>query len=220
MTTNLRVKICGITQATQAIAITQSGADALGFICVQQSPRYITPDKIRSIVDELPEEVAKIGVFMNADLDGLKTFVTATGLTAIQLHGGEEQDYCKELRDLLPEIEIIKAFRIKHVDDLEWAETFAEDVDWLLLDAYHPDMGGGTGKTLDWAGLDRFRPSKPWFLAGGLNPGNIQAALALTKPNGIDLSSGIETSPGNKDLSAVEALFKQLRATAQQTPLL
>jgi phosphoribosylanthranilate isomerase len=213
MPPTLRVKICGITQVTQAMAIAQAGADALGFICVQQSPRYVTPEQIRSIVDELPETIAKIGVFMNADLDSLKTFVTATGLTAIQLHGGEEQDYCKELRDLLPEIEIIKAFRVRRLDDLEWAETFAEEVDWFLLDAYHPDLGGGTGKTLDWASLDRFRPSKPWFLAGGLNPGNIQAALALTNPNGIDLSSGVETSPGNKDLEAVVKLFEQLNAT-------
>jgi phosphoribosylanthranilate isomerase len=212
MTPNLRVKICGITQETQAIAIAQAGAEALGFICVQQSPRYVTPEKIRSIVNELPEAIAKIGVFMNADLDSLKNFVTATGLTAIQLHGGEEQDYCKELRDLLPEIEIIKAFRIRRLDDLEWAETFAEDVDWFLLDAYHPDMGGGTGKTLDWAGLDRFRPSKPWFLAGGLNPGNIREALVLTKPDGIDLSSGVEISPGDKDLGAVGELFGQLSA--------
>jgi phosphoribosylanthranilate isomerase len=210
MPSNLRIKICGITQIDQAIAITQAGASALGFISVHQSPRYVTPEKIRSIVNELPESVAKIGVFMNADLDSLKNFVTATGLTAIQLHGGEEQDYCKELRDLLPEIEIIKAFRIRRLDDLEWAETFAEAVDWFLLDAYHPDMGGGTGKTLDWAGLDRFRPSKPWFLAGGLNPGNIREALALTKPDGIDLSSGVETSPGNKDLGAVGELFRQL----------
>jgi phosphoribosylanthranilate isomerase len=210
MTPNLRVKICGITQIDQAIAIAQTGANALGFICVQQSPRYVTPEKIRSIVDELPEAIAKIGVFMNADLDGLKEFVTATGLTAIQLHGGEEQDYCKELRDLLPEIEIIKAFRIRRLDDLEWAETFAEEVDWFLLDAYHPDLGGGTGKTLDWAGLDRFRPSKPWFLAGGLNPSNICEALSLTNPNGIDLSSGIEKRPGDKDLDAVTALFEQL----------
>jgi phosphoribosylanthranilate isomerase len=212
MTPNLRVKICGITQIDQAIAIAQAGANALGFICVQQSPRYVTPEKIRSIVDELPEAIGKIGVFMNADLDGLKDFVTATGLTAIQLHGGEEQDYCKELRDLLPEIEIIKAFRIRRLDDLEWAETFAENVDWFLLDAYHPDMGGGTGKTLDWAELDRFRPSKPWFLAGGLNPGNIREALMLTKPDGIDLSSGVEISPGNKDLGAVVKLFGQLGA--------
>jgi phosphoribosylanthranilate isomerase len=210
MTSKLRVKICGITQETQAIAITQAGADALGFICVQQSPRYVTPEKIRSIVDELPEAIAKIGVFMNADLDGLKHFVTATGLTAIQLHGGEELDYCQELRDLLPEIEIIKAFRIRRLDDLEWAETFAEAVDWFLLDAYHPDMGGGTGKTLDWTGLDRFRPSKPWFLAGGLNPSNIREALALTNPSGIDLSSGVEKRPGDKDLDAVTALFEQL----------
>lgn len=210
MNANLRIKICGLTQVDQALAIAQAGADALGFICVQQSPRYVTPEQIRSIAAALPESIAKIGVFMNADLDALKDFVTATGLTAIQLHGGEEQDYCKELRQILPEIEIIKAFRIRRLDDLEWAETFAADVDWFLLDAYHPEMGGGTGKTLDWAGLDRFRPSKPWFLAGGLNPGNVAEALALTRPDGIDLSSGVENRPGDKNLAAVRALFEQL----------
>jgi phosphoribosylanthranilate isomerase len=215
MRSNLRVKICGITQVEQGLAIANQGAKALGFICVQQSPRYVTPERLRSITEVLPASVAKIGVFMNADLDSLAEFVITTGLTAVQLHGGEEQDYCKALRQILPQTEIIKAFRIRRTDDLEWAESFAEDVDWFLLDAYHPDMGGGTGQTLDWTNLDSFRPSKPWFLAGGLNPGNVREALALTNPDGIDLSSGVEVRPGEKDMGAIAALFDQLQADKQ-----
>jgi phosphoribosylanthranilate isomerase len=207
---NPRVKICGITQLAQAQAIVALGADALGFICVPASPRYVTPAQIREI--KISPTISKIGVFMDADVDEMVQVSRTGNLTAIQLHGVETAEVCAELRDRLPSIELIKAFRVRTAWELEMAADYAENVDWLLLDAYHPEMGGGSGKTLDWTTLQTFKPSKPWFLAGGLRSDNIATALSLVHPQGIDLSSGVEIAPGNKDLNAVKQLFATLKA--------
>ncbi|MEO1211399.1 MAG: phosphoribosylanthranilate isomerase [Cyanobacteria bacterium J06638_20] len=215
----MQVKICGITCADQGRAIAQMGATALGFICVARSPRYITAEKIRAIVPHLPETVERVGVFVNADRAELVQWVKVAGLTAVQLHGDESPQLCRDLRDALPAIKLIKAFRVRHSGVLEQAEAYTEWVDALLLDAYHPTQHGGTGTTLDWQALQAFRPSIPWFLAGGLTPENVQSAIALTHPDGIDLSSGVEQAPGIKDLRKVEQLFAQLQAIAP-TPLL
>jgi phosphoribosylanthranilate isomerase len=179
---------------------------------VPASPRYVTPLQIQAVTQVLPESVARIGVFMDEDLETIAQVVTIGSLTGIQLHGGESIEFCRELRDRLPQVELIKAFRVRTDWELEMAAAYAPDVDWLLLDAYHPEMGGGTGKTLDWNTLQTFQPSKPWFLAGGLRPDNIRTALGLVHPQGIDLSSGVEISPGNKDLAAVRQLLTQLSA--------
>jgi phosphoribosylanthranilate isomerase len=206
---SLRIKICGITKAEQGQAIAALGANALGFISVHKSPRYVGPDLMRQVAQLVPA-VGRIGVFMDADLDWLVRIAQVGELTGVQLHGVETIEECQQIRDRLPDIEIIKAFRVRSEWELEMAAEYAPHIDWLLLDAYHPDMGGGTGKTLDWATLQNFQPAKPWFLAGGLNPSNVLEALGLSQPNGIDLSSGVEVSPGDKDLDAVQQLFTQL----------
>ncbi|MEO1147096.1 MAG: phosphoribosylanthranilate isomerase [Cyanobacteria bacterium J06638_22] len=214
----MQVKICGITRADQGQAIAQMGATALGFICVARSPRYITAEKIRAIGAHLPETVERVGVFVNADRAELVQWVKMAGLTAVQLHGDESPQFCRDLRDALPDVKLIKAFRVKHPEVLEQADAYTEWVNALLLDAYHPTQHGGTGTTLDWQALQAFRPPIPWYLAGGLTPENVQAAIALTHPDGIDLSSGVEQAPGIKDLKKVEQLFAQLQAIAP-TPL-
>lgn len=207
----MRVKICGITKPDQGKAIAQLGATALGFICVPSSPRYITPEKIREIVNTLPINIDKIGVFVNTAIEDIcKTLITSD-LTAVQLHGDESPDFCQLLRQSLPHQEIIKALRIKTITDLERADIYSTCVDTLLLDAYHPNQFGGTGKTIDWENLSEFKPKCPWFLAGGLTPDNIQEALSKIHPHGIDLSSGVEYAPGDKDLGKVAKLFENLK---------
>ena len=130
-------------------------------------------------------------------------------LTSIQLHGAESPQFCTQLRQALPQTELIKAFRIKDRQSLEDTVAYT-DINTLLLDAYDPQMLGGTGKTINWQDLQQFRPHKPWLLAGGLNPENISDALTYLQPDGIDLSSGVERSPGDKDLDAVARLFVAL----------
>ena len=208
----MRVKICGITKPDQGQAIAQLGATALGFICVQASPRYVTPVQIRAVVELLGVSVDRIGVFANAAIEEIGQIVDDAGLSAAQLHGSESPDFCKQLRQSLPGVEIIKALRVRTPECLNQAAIYASSVDTLLLDAYHPQLLGGTGKTLDWGTLQPFRPSCPWFLAGGLTPDNILDALSRLQPSGIDLSSGVERSPGNKDLDKVAQLFERVRS--------
>ncbi len=207
----MRVKICGITKLEQGLAIAKLGATALGFICVESSPRYLQASEMRTIIQQLPSSLDYIGVFANASLTEISQIVQATGLTGVQLHGQEPPQFCQQLRTLLPEIELLKALRIRTPGSLAEASAYFTCVDTLLLDAYHPQVLGGTGKTLDWQMLAQFSPSIPWLLAGGLNPENILEALSQLQPHGIDLSSGVERSPGDKDLTKVIQLFQKLR---------
>jgi phosphoribosylanthranilate isomerase len=208
----MRVKICGITQPEQGKAIASSGATALGFICVPSSPRYVSAAQIRAVITQLPENIDNIGVFANSTVDEITQTVTDSGLSGVQLHGDESIDFCYQVRQSLPDVEIIKAFRIRTLEDFDKAATYTTRVNTLLLDAYHPQQLGGTGKTLDWNMLQQFSPSCPWFLAGGLTPDNIVEALNQVKPSGIDLSSGVERAPGDKDLDKVTQLFARLGA--------
>ncbi len=212
----MQVKICGITQVEQALAIAELGATSLGFICVPQSPRYVTPAALTPITQALAASdrpVTTVGVFANADLSQMVARVQQSQLQAVQLHGTEPIDQCQQLRQRLPHTKLIKAIRVRQADDLTLAHTYASHVDALLLDAYHPDQLGGTGLTLDWQALQTFAPSCPWWLAGGLTPANVAQALSTLSPQGpqgIDLSSGVEVQPGLKDMALVRQLFRQL----------
>jgi phosphoribosylanthranilate isomerase len=207
----MQVKICGITKLDQARAIAQLGATALGFICVPGTPRYIAPQQIRTIVDSLAVSIDLVGVFLNASIDEIINTVKVSNLNWVQLHGNEDPEFCHALHQVLPETNTIKALRIRTDEDLEKASLYEQWVDMLLLDAYHPQQAGGTGQTIDWTLLNQFRPRCPWFLAGGLNPDNILDALNLVTPDGIDLSSGLENAPGDKNLERVAQLFEKLR---------
>jgi phosphoribosylanthranilate isomerase len=213
----MRIKICGITITDQGCAIAQMGATDLGFICVPASPRYITPDRLREILPQLPVGTNTVGVFANESIESTISTVKQTGLNTVQLHGTESIEFCQQLRAALPQHEIIKAWRIRSPKDLDSILSYAKVVDALLLDAYHPQILGGTGQTLDWEQLASFQPEIPWLLAGGLTPANVTTALSQLHPDGIDLSSGVEVSPGNKDLNLVAQLFDRVgeRGTPQ-----
>ena len=207
----MRIKICGIKQPEQGKAIAYAGATALGFICVPASPRYVNSTQIRTVVEQLPQKVDRIGVFANSAQEEICQTVADAGLTGVQLHGDETPEFCHQLRSTLPNIEIIKALRVRSEEGLAQAETYSKWADTLLLDAYDPQMLGGTGKTLDWTTLQQFQPSCPWLLAGGLTPDNVLDALSQVNPSGIDLSSGVERAPGDKDLDKVAHLFEKLQ---------
>ena len=207
----MRVKICGITKAEQGKAIASLGATALGFICLEKSPRYVEPASIKRIVEQLPPKIDRIGVFVNDDREKIIRVVAEADLTGVQLHGDESPQLCQQLRQQLAGIEIIKALRIKTQESLAAANAYSDCADALLLDAYHPQLRGGTGQTIDWDFLATFKPSLPWLLAGGLTPENIIAAISQVRPNGIDVSSGVERSPGDKDLDKVAQLLAKVK---------
>ncbi len=222
----MRIKICGITKPDQGQEIASLGATALGFMCVSSSPRYVSIPQIQAVIAQLPnnidkvntidsidkKNIDKIAVVANSPLEEIKNIVKNTDLTGIQLHGDETPEFCRQVKESLPNIEVIKALRIRGVEDLEKISDYVDYVDTFLLDAYHPQQLGGTGKTLDWTMLKDFNPGRPWFLAGGLRPDNILDALGIVSPNGIDLSSGVERAPGDKDLDKVRKLFEKLLA--------
>jgi phosphoribosylanthranilate isomerase len=208
---NMRIKICGITNIEQGISIARMGATDLGFICVPSSPRYLNLTKLQSLVAALGSEANTVGVFADFSVATIAHVVELTELNTVQLHGSESIEFCQELRQALPATEIIKAWRVRNLDDLELIAAYASTADSLLLDAYHPDALGGTGQTLDWSQLSAFKPSIPWLLAGGLTADNICTALSQLNPDGVDLSSGVEVSPGNKNLDLVDRLFANLQ---------
>ncbi len=208
----MRIKICGITTVEQGIAIARMGATDLGFICVPSSPRYLNLTKLQPLVAALGSEANTVGVFADFSVATIAHVVALTELNTVQLHGSESIEFCQELRAALPDTEIIKAWRVRNSSDLESIAAYSKVVDSLLLDAYHPDALGGTGQTLDWKQLSAFKPPIPWLLAGGLTADNIWTALSQLSPAGIDLSSGVEVSPGNKNLELVDRLFTNLRS--------
>ncbi|MBD3881219.1 phosphoribosylanthranilate isomerase [Phormidium tenue FACHB-886] len=213
----MRIKICGITKLDQGQAIAQLGASALGFICVPQSPRFVSPHQICKIVEQLPQTKAgypipdRVGVFVNSSEAEIVEIAAIARLNVVQLHGSESPQFCQTLKAALPTTEIIKALRVRDAGTLAQAEIYANVIDTLLLDAYVPNATpgqyGGTGQAIDWGLLQHFRPACPWLLAGGLSPSNILNALSQVHPDGIDLSSGVEIAPGDKDLAKVKQLF-------------
>lgn len=221
----ISVKICGITQAQQALAIAQMEVAALGFICVRQSPRYVSPSQIATMstaLQELPaaSQPLRVGVFVDSGLSEIQRVVAESGLTGVQLHGSESPQFCQQLRAALPKIKLIKAFRVQNSQSLTQTLAYQPCVDALLLDAFHPAAHpgeyGGTGQAIDWKILRQFRPSCAWFLAGGITPTNLNQALSCAHPDGIDLSSGVEISPGLKDLEQVALLLQAAQAQSAQ----
>ena len=171
----------------------------------------MTVNQVRQILEKLPLGVETVGVFADASLETIEQVVLETGFTGIQLHCNESPEFCRAVKQSFPNREIIKALRIQSAESLQKAIAYYSVIDTLLLDAYHPQQLGGTGKTLPWNDLKNFQPPCPWLLAGGLNPDNVLTALESLHPDGIDLSSGVERSPGDKDLEKVSQLLKTLK---------
>ncbi len=213
----IAVKICGLTQASQAVAIAQMGVTALGFICVPSSRRYIAPPEIGTICQQLPERLLTVAVVANPTLEELQTIIRLSQVKAIQLHGDESPAFCQQVQQQWPALKVIKALRVQSRQTLESIPAYAPYVHWLLLDAYHPQQLGGTGAPFDWTLLQDWPMPCRWWLAGGITPENCRQAVAQTHPHGIDLSSGVEVSPGIKDLGRVTALLQALGVNADHS---
>lgn len=203
---NLRVKICGITQLADAQKAVALGADALGFIFYENSPRNIPPAAAAEIIRRLPPEIHKIGVFVKPDPQWVAAVAADAGLTAIQLH---RIAHHRELVRL-PELKTILAVSVGQENFTDTIRDFADAVDLFLLDTYHPRLPGGTGQTFDWSIAAEVSQRTPIVLAGGLNPENVRRAVAQVQPFAVDVSSGIEQQPGIKDHQKMTRFFKQI----------
>ena len=198
------VKICGITSLDDALAAVDAGADALGFNFYARSPRYISPANAREITDHFPPSILKVGVFVNHELQSVLAIASEANLTAVQLHGDESPEYCRQLKQTF----VIKAFGASDDLDLE-----AYDVDAIMLDTKDNVLRGGTGRVFDWSIAQRTGNSIPkLFLAGGLSPENVAEAIATVKPYAVDACSSLECSPGKKNHARVRAFVNAVRS--------
>lgn len=206
-----KIKICGITNAEDAVKAVELGADLLGFNFYPKSKRFIDPKDAGKIIRKLPAFVDTVGLFVNADADEIRKISKELMLNWVQLHGDESPGFCLSLNNI--PAQIIKAIRVKDGRDIEYAKNFSTDA--LLLDAYHPMLYGGTGERFDWKKLPELTGHTfgRTFLAGGINPDNVVEAISYGF-YGIDICSGIEDSPGNKNYKKMKALFKNIRSVA------
>ena len=191
------VKICGITRMQDARAAVDAGARALGFVFWPNSPRFVDPYRARAIVATLPPFVTAVGLFVNQPTAYIRGVASLVRLGAIQLHGDESPADAATLR-----MPVIKALPVTAPVDAWPARTI------VLLDAHDPDRRGGTGQVIDWTAAKAIAARRPVLLAGGLTPDNAADAIARVRPFGIDVSSGVEQSPGIKDHQRLRALFE------------
>ncbi len=213
--TNTLVKICGLTSEQQALQVAKLGANAIGIISVEKSPRYISADikkKIFRTLESLYPKIERVSVVQNCPIDLIiKNFLGSPSETILQLHGDEDIDYCKKIREKIPNIGLWKAFRIKTEKDLDSIKPFEDFIDAILLDSWNKETYGGSGKKIKSNYLKNLQFEKPWWLAGGISLEWIDEILTEIKPDGLDISSSIEISPGLKDIEKTEALFKFLK---------
>ena len=208
----IRIKICGMTRIADAEAAVAAGVDALGFIFHRQSRRNIDPERARAIIEQLPPFIDTVGVFVDKKRREVEEIIDYCRLAYAQLHGRETPKYCERLVRFGAPCQVIKAFRVTPELAPEDIRPYDAHVRGYLLDTYHKQMVGGTGKTFDWNLIERLKLNRPLLLAGGLNPDNISAALKAVRPYAVDVNSGLETAPGIKDHALIKALVGRVRA--------
>ena len=208
-TRTTKIKICGITNVEDALLSVTLGADALGFNFYKKSPRCITPENARHITNEITDGVLKIGVFVNEGVDEVINIAKVAGLNAVQLHGEELPEYTAKLKNT--DLTVIKAFGVR--PNFVPENILRYDVNMILLDAFSKNEHGGTGQTFDWEIAKKVKAIFPeMFLAGGLGPSNVAAAIKTVAPFGIDACSGLERVPGVKDEKKLRSFFEQANA--------
>jgi phosphoribosylanthranilate isomerase len=211
MRRDIKVKVCGITNAEDALAAVEAGADALGFIFYEKSPRYVVPGVAANIIAELPPLVTPVGVFVNEGLTTVRSIMNTCGLAMAQLHGDENVSYCRELAR-----PAMKALRLRDRGSLLALAEYQGrgGVRGFVLDAFSELSYGGTGQITDWGLAAEVAKSTPILLAGGLTPDNVTEAIRTVRPYGVDVSSGVESAPGKKDHAKMRAFVDAVRVVS------
>ncbi len=199
-----RVKVCGITRVEDALFAADLGVDALGFVFYPKSPRFISPPLASEIIEKIPPFISTVGVFVDAPAREVQGIIEQCGLSAVQLHGQESPDFCREF-----EVMVVKAFRVKGSQLPPDLDQYS--VDAILLDTYQAGVPGGTGSTFSWDVAVAAKRFGRVVLAGGLNCDNIEKALETVDPYGADVSSGVEATPGRKDARLLEGFVRKVK---------
>jgi len=196
-----RIKVCGITRLQDALDASALGIDAVGFVFYEKSPRYIEPMKAAAIIRQLPPFVSAVGLFVNPDQNEIDRVLEYCPLGVVQLHGDESPEFCEAQSR-----RVTKAIHVATREDLQQAQRYSCAV---LLDTKAPaGVYGGTGKNFDWSLLDGFTHEYPVILAGGLHAANVRQAMAVRRWFAVDVSSGVESSPGIKDRNKLQAFVE------------
>ncbi len=203
----MRVKICGITNVEDAQAAVTLGADALGFVFAK-SPRQVTKEQARDVIHGLPPFVSPVGVFVDESADTIKEICAFCGIWTVQLHGNEPPALLHDL----PGYKIIKAFRIKEEDDIKPLAQYRPHA--FLLDSYVKGVMGGTGVPFKWEIAAQAHKYGAIILSGGLTPENVSEAIRVVRPYAVDVSSGVESSPGRKDRATMKQFIYQAKKDA------
>jgi phosphoribosylanthranilate isomerase len=201
-----RIKICGITNIEDAMVAVEAGADALGFVFYEKSPRFINPVRAAEIILRLPPFIQTVGLFVDEDAEKINWTADYCGLDLVQLHGNESPEDCLEVNR-----RVIKAFRVQNIVSIDPLNKY--QVSGYLLDAWSPDAYGGTGRTFNWELAGAARKFGPIILAGGLSPDNVAEAIKSVNPYGVDVSSGVESAPGKKDAALVKKFIRIVKGS-------
>jgi len=204
-----RVKICGITSQRDAAAACSAGADAIGLVFYSRSPRHVSIELASAIALAVPPFVSRVALFKDASTEEVEAVLACVEIDLLQFHGSEDPAYCRSFGR-----PYIKALGLKGVADIAAAIADGErdytEARALLLDGHAPGEAGGSGESLDWSSLAR--TDKPLILAGGLDPDNVRRAIELARPYAVDVSSGVEASPGIKDAAKINAFLREVAA--------
>lgn len=210
----VKLKVCGVTSLEDARAAIDCGAEYLGFNFYAKSPRYIAPVSARAIIDELPDGVISVGIFVNEPRpEDVVEILRVSGARMAQLHGDESPYYCAGVGAE----RVIKALRIN--DDFDARRALDYPAAAILLDAFDAKFYGGTGKTANWAIAREAAKLTKVFLAGGLSPDNIVEAIRAVEPFAVDVNSGVESAPGCKDANKLHDLWRKIRSCDEKTML-
>jgi phosphoribosylanthranilate isomerase len=205
---SVKVKICGITSVADGLATAGAGADMIGLMFYEQSPRHLTVAQAAEISRALPPFVLRVGVFVDPEADFVLRAIGECGLNLLQFHGAEDSEFCTQFG-----LMSVKALRVRDAESLKTLEKFETDA--FLLDAYSKAGLGGTGETFNWdLAIAARKFNKPIFLAGGLTPENVAAAVKQVRPFAVDVSSGVESAPGKKDEAKVRAFITAAKSVA------
>lgn len=199
-----RVKVCGITRIEDAKTAVDAGADAIGLVFYEPSPRSVRIEQAKAIAESIPAFVTVVALFVNAEVKYVQEVLNNVRIDLIQFHGDEENDYCSQFQR-----PFIKAQRVRQASDVVASSMRFSDALAILLDSYKPGVPGGTGETFDWSLIPQ-EQTKPLILAGGLSPDNVASAIEQVKPFAVDVSGGVEQSKGIKDPAKIDAFLSEV----------
>jgi len=202
-----QIKICGLTHIDEALFCAESGADAIGFVFYRKSPRYVLPNQARTIIAALPRNIQTVGVFVDESFNSIAEIVMNCGLKAIQLHGNESPEDVEKLKSL--GAPVIKSMYMKGDPSIERAPLYNASA--YLVECEKGILPGGNAMTWKWEDAAGFGKHHPFILAGGLTPDNVLTAISTAKPDAVDVSSGVEVSPGKKDIQKVRQFIANVK---------